>query len=549
LIVAIGPNNGGKSRFLREVSQAIVEPHLPRLALSSVGLDRSWIIARARKLTTAPGCINSEGHYVLDTVSADLTAPQQARHLKTQTDALLSNTSTPIDQLTSIVGRHLVAHLTTETRLALVKRQINRQENIQGFQSTIHAAFIAGPRALDVINPFVRLAFNRELVLDRSDLAVAEFRLSPPRKRPPDGTDVAAMQKLSRLDEQGDGIRAFCGILVAVALVDRPLVLVDEPEAFLHPPQAFLLGQALAALRGRGHQFVIATHSSDVLRGLLSRTADLEIIRFARQKGAFGRTHLPPAALQRLLNDPVLSSARVLDGLFYEGVIVTEADGDVVLYRRALEQLGLDGAFHFVNSYSKQASVKVAAPYAAMGVPHAIIVDFDALRVREEFRQLAEGVGAAWATIETPYEKLLSAIEGADTPEHRLGIALAETEAAKAAVAASAADAGTKVRSLRRSLGAIRESASEWSQLKSRGCAGLDDKGQSAFKALDGMLRMNGAFVVPVGEREAWLPDRAPYSKNKNRWTIAALAALQNALPDDHPLRVFMQNVSDYLRA
>ena len=39
LTVAVGPNNGGKSRFLRELAKSIVEPTSPRLVIENSTVD------------------------------------------------------------------------------------------------------------------------------------------------------------------------------------------------------------------------------------------------------------------------------------------------------------------------------------------------------------------------------------------------------------------------------------------------------------------------------------------------------------------------------
>ncbi|MGZ3471666.1 MAG: AAA family ATPase [Isosphaeraceae bacterium] len=54
------------------------------------------------------------------------------------------------------------------------------------------------------------------------------------------------MQNYEQLDEQGDGIRSFVGIVVALLILNRGLFLIDEPEAFLHPPQAYRIGAFIA---------------------------------------------------------------------------------------------------------------------------------------------------------------------------------------------------------------------------------------------------------------------------------------------------------------
>lgn len=87
-----------------------------------------------------------------------------------------------------------------------------------------------------------------------------------------------------RLDEQGDGMRSFVTVLLHVlASTSHSIQLLDEPEAFLHPPQARLLGRYIAEKRRDNSQLFIATHSTDVLDGLIEGGANkVRIVRLRR---------------------------------------------------------------------------------------------------------------------------------------------------------------------------------------------------------------------------------------------------------------------------
>ena len=65
---------------------------------------------------------------------------------------------------------------------------------------------------------------------------------APPREY------LKALSALPRLDQQGDGMKSFLGLMLYVLTAAYPLVFVDEPEALLHPPQAQLLGRMLGDL-------------------------------------------------------------------------------------------------------------------------------------------------------------------------------------------------------------------------------------------------------------------------------------------------------------
>ena len=145
------------------------------------------------------------------------------------------------------------------------------------------------------------------------------------------------LEKCEKLDDHGDGLRSFLGVAVALAVVRRPLFLIDEPEAFLHPPQAYRMGQLLAEYAGENRQILAATHSADLLRGVLSKTRDIKIVRLDRQDCLNKIRVLSPKLLDDVIKDPLLSSARVLDGLFYHGAVAGEGDRDARLYQPCLQ--------------------------------------------------------------------------------------------------------------------------------------------------------------------------------------------------------------------
>ena len=66
-------------------------------------------------------------------------------------------------------------------------------------------------------------------------------------------------------------MRSFASVILhLLAPITPSILLLDEPEAFLHPPQARLLGEIIAKEKSHRAQLFVATHSSDVLQGLMN---------------------------------------------------------------------------------------------------------------------------------------------------------------------------------------------------------------------------------------------------------------------------------------
>jgi predicted ATPase len=282
----------------------------------------------------------------------------------------------------------MVAFITTEHRLQLVKESVSANHEKQE-ANLLQVLYNAGRDVESHIQKLVKRAFGKEIKLDFTGLQRLLLRVGDSFITiPEDPRDAKPhLIKYEKLDEQGDGIRSFVGILTALLAIKRNVFLIDEPEAFLHPPQAFRIGEFLAEQANSSRQIILATHSTDLLRGILSKTTDVTIIRIARQNQTNSFHTLDPNHLQQLVNDPLLSSARVLDGFFYSGVVVVEADSDARFYHTTSNKLRNDIDFHFVKADNKQTVSRITQTYQHMGVRCAGIVDFDVLNDRAEFEK------------------------------------------------------------------------------------------------------------------------------------------------------------------
>ncbi|MEW1820649.1 AAA family ATPase [Arthrobacter sp. NPDC080031] len=153
---------------------------------------------------------------------------------------------------------------------------------------------------------------------------------------------AAAVASLPSLDTQGDGVRSFLGLALAIVTGQAQIVLIDEPEAFLHPSQARALGRWLGIQASkRDIQIVVSTHNRDFVLGLLDGgiQSDIRIIRIAR-KGNINSFHeLPPHEISATWNDPVLRYSNILQGLFHRKVAICESDADCRFYGAVLDEL------------------------------------------------------------------------------------------------------------------------------------------------------------------------------------------------------------------
>ncbi len=56
---------------------------------------------------------------------------------------------------------------------------------------------------------------------------------------------ASILDQYKQVQDQGDGIKSFTGILLYLILDYFCIYLIDEPESFLHPPQAKIMGEII----------------------------------------------------------------------------------------------------------------------------------------------------------------------------------------------------------------------------------------------------------------------------------------------------------------
>ena len=114
-------------------------------------------------------------------------------------------------------------------------------------------------------------------VSDQGVLPTAEDRLSPKK-----------MAQFRTIESEGDGLKSYVAICVALLLGRRPVCLIDEPEMCLHPPQAHNLGRFIGNHASTSSNVTLAaTHSSQILRGIIQTAPTVQIVRLTRSKGDF----------------------------------------------------------------------------------------------------------------------------------------------------------------------------------------------------------------------------------------------------------------------
>lgn len=259
-------------------------------------------------------------------------------------------------------------------------------------RNSLSALFRADEKRKEV-RRIVYDAFGLHLVIDPTDLGKLKVRLStvsPKDEMEERGVHAEAVKFHSQaksIDEMSDGVKAFTGIILELVAGDPMVLLIDEPEAFLHPSLAYKLGKEVSITSSAQNKNIfISTHSANFIMGCVQSGVPINIVRLTYTQGNATARLLPDEKLLQLMRNPLLRSTGVVDGLFYEAVIVTESDADRAFYQEINDRLlkfspdkGINNCL-FINAQNKQTVHHIIKPLRELGIPAVAIVDIDILK-------------------------------------------------------------------------------------------------------------------------------------------------------------------------
>lgn len=390
--VFVGPNNAGKSKVLREINHRCTSgiTHPSDVILDEVTyseLLEADIPQITRRLTLSPHKNENvnPGQIIIG-----------RHHLRQHVneggfDRALRNPNTQTQNFCRWFLAFHTLMLDGESRITSVNEQqaTDLQEEPQNFLGIL---FSDDDKRTEV-RRITHEAFGDYFVVDPTNLGKLRIRYSrtaPIDHRLERGTHQEAVDfhgEALSIDEAGDGVKAFTGIITQIIAGDPSVILIDEPEAFLHPALSFKLGKEVAvSAHSLNKRLFVSTHSANFVMGCIQSGVPTNIVRLTYQHGVPTARTLPKDRLLKLMRNPLLRSTGVLEGLFYESVIVTESDSDRAFYQEINERLlradlgrGIPNCL-FLNAQNKQTIHHIVKPLRELGIPAVGIVDVDILK-------------------------------------------------------------------------------------------------------------------------------------------------------------------------
>lgn len=202
------------------------------------------------------------------------------------------------------------------------------------------------------------------------------------------------LESLDNLNEQGDGIRSAVAILSSLIANEHTLYLIDEPETFLHPPQARILGNNIVEL-SKNKQCFISTHNIDFIRGILeNKSSRIKIIKINRNENNNEFHVIDNESISRIANDKNLKYSNILNGLFYNTVVLCENESDCRFYSAILEHLDSNIYQNILFcAVGGKDQFKIIIPLLQkLEINYKIIADLDLIDNRENLKNLLNSI-------------------------------------------------------------------------------------------------------------------------------------------------------------
>jgi energy-coupling factor transporter ATP-binding protein EcfA2 len=535
IVVLVGPNNAGKSASLKEILGLINANHFKGKVVKSINIVREGSELDLFSLISSKSIIDTSREQ-------PLYKGFGFSFYKSVAKRNWDNYTEGIEQISPLFCNLLK----TEQRLQAANPADNIQFTKSPFSHPIH--FLQKYDSLEQkFCDYFRQAFGTDLIVHRNSGNIVPLYVGekPIIRHGEDRVSEGYLRDLEKLDllqEQGDGMRSFVGLLLNVFVSDYSMLFIDEPEAFLHPPQARLLGKMLAKDLPVDRQLFLATHSESFLKGLLdANVTNLKIIRIQRDGSINKASMLNSTDISKIWNDSLLRHSNILDGLFHSKVVICESDSDSRFFSAVLSALfdntsSIAPDILFINCGGKHRIPTAIKALKKLNVPMKVVSDFDILNDINPLKEIFEDLGGSWSTIETDWKLVKKEIE-----QKRPEFLTADVNKEISTILSSTTDRifpKSKINEIQKCL----KKASAWTEAKEVGKAFIPSgNATQAFERLQNEFISKGLLVPEVGELESFVKSVGNHGP---KWVSEVLS---KDLKNDKELELARQFVNLFL--
>ena len=562
LTIFVGPNSSGKTQLLRDIKGKVAGEARDLVVATELEVEVPELEPFIKCLK-AEGFIysifddNDQEQYVSSTPflgmgqSAQNIQPNQAA--KWHSSAVQSSKRKRKNEFFSWWAPFLVSALFLENRLTAMKPVGNIDYENQPPQQDLHALHL-NDSARQALTDEAKRAFSKAIWSDISRGNTLCLRVGKGDALPSaeDRLSTEKMSKYRTIEDEGDGMKSYVATCVSILLGRRPVSVIDEPEMCLHPPQAYNLGQFIGehATSSQTATFV-ATHSSQVLRGVIQTAEKLNIVRLSKTEEGFHASQVDSEVLAEAMKKPTVRAETVLDGIFSQAVTVVESDGDRIVYQATWEKVGGDLNFdiHFTTVGGIGGIADTCQLYRVLGIPVAVIADLDLLTDTTKIQRILEIL----CDDETVLLGFLKRVDEIAKAIRLLPPTISEQEAVDELKKFADQKYDWKDgddKTLRSELNSLSRSLNGMRGVKDGGLRQLPEHIRDPLERLLGDLECHGVLLVPCGELEDWLTGCGiSASKKKNKWAWANEAAqyIRENKPQQDDIWDFVRRLGGYL--
>ena len=500
IVVFVSPNNAGKSQSLKDI-YTLSSKRIPTVIVSDIEITKSEesLLPLLQSLSSG----NDQGSYTNYSVLG-----HGIDYIKGFSDSLFLK-----DSYYGKFRDLFVANLDTAARLEICTPPNSINRNASKQHPIHYAAFDSKYRKW--LSDNFKKAFGIEVTPNTQYGATIPLCIGEPVKLSQQYEDeqqrleayAAILDTCKQVQNQGDGIKSFTGILLYLMLDYYRTYLIDEPESFLHPPQARIMGQIIGRTLTNDQQAFISTHSEEIIKGLLEACPQrIKIVRITRNEDTNAFSTLNNENIDKVWSDPLLKYSNIMSSLFHKVVVLCESDSDCKMYsivENFIKQTeGKYSKTLFIHCGGKHRMAKISTSMRALNIDIRLISDIDVLNDETIFKNIVEAYGIDWASLQSDYNIIVSNLH---SPKEKINRNDAKTTINRVLDGSEDRELSNReIKSIRAAISTI----SKWDSLKSSGISAIPPGNAAvAFGKLEQILRKNGIYIVPVGELEGFVKE------------------------------------------
>ena len=388
IVVFVGANNVGKSRVLKDIKNDILESSSKKVIVDEIEYqDTNFEEINMRNYFKNNFELGPNGYDIAVDVN----------HTHNYNEHNFQNVKSGDKHFYKV----LFSFLSTESRLNMTA-PISYSFINDKLRFNVMRKLERDKKNITTLNDIVFSCFGKKIDISEGTWQNAVYKLYKFGTKDEIDKSVSAdtrearclLESLENLNDQGDGIRSAVAILASLITTTHSLYLIDEPETFLHPPQARILGRNIVDL-SQNKQCFISTHNIDLLRGMLEKDyARIKIIKINRTDNVNEFYVLDNDSIKVVSDDKNLKYSNILNGLFYNTVVLCENESDCKFYSALLEKIDNDCYQNTLFcAVGGKDQFKIIIPLLnKLKINFLVIADLDLINNRDKLKDLINSI-------------------------------------------------------------------------------------------------------------------------------------------------------------